>query len=31
MSICYEITHRTTYRYAEPVQFGEHRVQWVIS
>ncbi len=28
MSICYEITHRTTYRYAEPVQFGEHRVQF---
>ncbi len=28
MSTCYEITHRTTYRYAEPVRFGEHRVQF---
>lgn len=26
MSILYEITHRTVYRYAEPVRFGEHRV-----
>ncbi len=28
MPICYEIIHRTTYRYAEPVRFGEHRVQF---
>ena len=26
MPVHYEITHRTTYRYAEPVRFGEHRV-----
>ena len=26
MSVLYEITHRTAYRYAEPVRFGEHRV-----
>lgn len=26
MSVLYEITHRTTYRYREPVRFGEHRV-----
>lgn len=26
MPVVYEITHRTTYRYAEPVRFGEHRV-----
>jgi transglutaminase-like putative cysteine protease len=26
MSILYEITHRTVYRYGEPVRFGEHRV-----
>ena len=26
MSVLYEITHRTAYRYTEPVRFGEHRV-----
>ncbi|CAD5365962.1 Transglutaminase, N-terminal domain protein [Rubrivivax sp. A210] len=26
MSVLYEITHRTVYRYSEPVRFGEHRV-----
>jgi len=26
MPALYEITHRTTYRYSEPVRFGEHRV-----
>jgi hypothetical protein len=26
MSDTYQITHRTTYRYAEPVRFGVHRV-----
>jgi transglutaminase-like putative cysteine protease len=26
MSDLYEITHRTVYRYTEPVRFGEHRV-----
>lgn len=26
MSVLYEITHRTAYRYSEPVRFGEHRV-----
>jgi transglutaminase-like putative cysteine protease len=25
-SVFYEITHRTAYRYTEPVRFGEHRV-----
>jgi transglutaminase-like putative cysteine protease len=26
MAVLYDITHRTTYRYREPVRFGEHRV-----
>jgi transglutaminase-like putative cysteine protease len=26
MPVVYEITHRTVYRYNEPVRFGEHRV-----
>ena len=26
MSVLYEITHRTVYRYTEPVRFGEHRL-----
>ena len=26
MPALYEITHRTTYQYSEPVRFGEHRV-----
>ncbi len=26
MPVLYEITHRTVYRYSEPVRFGEHRV-----
>jgi transglutaminase-like putative cysteine protease len=26
MPVLYEITHRTLYRYSEPVRFGEHRV-----
>jgi transglutaminase-like putative cysteine protease len=26
MPALYEITHRTTYEYSEPVRFGEHRV-----
>ncbi len=26
MSVVYEIAHRTVYRYAQPVRFGEHRV-----
>ena len=25
MFVQYDITHTTTYRYAEPVSFGEHR------
>jgi transglutaminase-like putative cysteine protease len=28
MPITYDITHTTTYRYAEPVTFGEHRVMF---
>ncbi|MEO8154882.1 MAG: transglutaminase family protein [Rhizobacter sp.] len=28
MSVQYDITHTTTYRYAEPVSFGEHRVMF---
>jgi transglutaminase-like putative cysteine protease len=28
MPIHYDITHTTTYRYAEPVTFGEHRVMF---
>ena len=26
MAVLYEITHRTAFRYTEPVRFGEHRV-----
>mgnify|MGYP003575452794 CR=1 FL=1 len=28
MTVRYAITHTTTYRYAEPVRFGEHRVMF---
>jgi len=28
MTIQYDITHTTTYRYAKPVRFGEHRVMF---
>lgn len=28
MTIRYDITHTTTYRYAQPVRFGEHRVMF---
>lgn len=28
MSVRYDITHTTTYRYAKPVTFGEHRVMF---
>ena len=28
MTIRYDITHTTTYRYAQPVSFGEHRVMF---
>ena len=28
MSIQYDITHTTVYRYREPVSFGEHRVMF---
>ncbi len=28
MTVCYDITHTTTYRYNVPVSFGEHRVMF---